>query len=968
MLSSPLRAPPAAAPSSGMIVGKRSAVPTLPQPSTMVQGKCACCDTRLKYPSNVHCYRCTVCTAVTDLSPITPKRLPKALKLDRLYEIKERWEMEDDAGREILEKEVSRVFASFEALTASFSTGDEPSPTTPEIDYATLSRAISTITSLDSPPLIDNILKSLEILLRRPGLPMTSPTALRLIPLILRSTLLSPPSVPKKRSVLSRLVGWVSGAGNNGHHIIVTWLSQWSREDLRSVVEGVGALIAYRLSKAEKITRDVGNGIRGKKSLVAVLDNEYTTDWRTKAAAKMMALLHAASNMSTSSPPLPISEFYCTMIDYIDLISDFRDWERGECGFAFCQYPLLISLGSKIIILEYDARRQMEVKAREAFFETLTTKKVVRPHLLLRIRRANLMEDSMRQLRAVEGGELKKGLRIQFEGEDGVDAGGLRKEWFLILVREIFDPKYGLFVEEESSGVVWFDPASTSKEALEKYYLAGVVVGLAIYNSTILDVRLPRALFTKLMGGRLGLEDMEGWKPEFVKGLRQLLEFEGDVESVLGLDFTVHDIYGSLRELVPNGSRLSVTNANRKEYVDAYVAYLLNTSVNAQYSTFRDGFWRVCGGNAMGLFNAEEVEGLVCGLGMGEEGVDVGAIRAVAVYEGYRRGPAGPSPTVINPEKDPLITWFWAFFSSLPGADQRRLLRFVTGSDRVPATGAANLAFKISVMPEVNGGEDRFPIAHTCFNQIVLPRYKRREKMEGMLRRAMWENSYCTRLLFFLDKMPAKPIATTKPIKPAPDRKSNLISNSSSDNDNDNDAGQGSYTALIETFAAKAAANKAKEQAAAKEKFTRYVDVQVKRLESSAREAVEVAAGYTHQIETFHTESFAALTLPSPSTTTTTADPLSQSAHDVLSRAQTLLSTTSNFSSTTTTLLSDLHTELDGIVGVWDRDREALREALGALRRKRGRGVEGVVRGGGFGEKRVVRGAKGMLKGFGTGK
>ncbi|BFZ64533.1 hypothetical protein YB2330_005679 [Saitoella coloradoensis] len=243
--------------------------------------------------------------------------------------------------------------------------------------------------------------------------------------------------------------------------------------------------------------------------------------------------------------------------------------------------------------------------------------------------------------------------------------------------------------------------------------------------------------------------------------------------------------------------------------------------------------------------------------------------------------------------------------------------------------------------------------------------------------------------------MPAKPIAATKlkstkprPVAkpaPAPKRRSTLISNSSSDNDAEpNDAGQGSYTALIETFAAKAAAKKAKEQAAAKEKFTRYVDVQVKGLESSAREAVEVATGCTHQIETFHTESLAALTLPSASSASD--DPLTQSSTDVLSRAQILLATTSSFTSATTSLLTDLHTELDGIVGVWDRDRDALREALGALRRKRGRGVEGIVRGGGFGEKRVVRGAKGyvdvfvslvriltwgvcrMLKGFGTGK
>lgn len=40
--------------------------------------------------------------------------------------------------------------------------------------------------------------------------------------------------------------------------------------------------------------------------------------------------------------------------------------------------------------------------------------------------------------------ELKKGLRIDFLGEEGVDAGGIRKEWFLLLIREVFDEAHGL--------------------------------------------------------------------------------------------------------------------------------------------------------------------------------------------------------------------------------------------------------------------------------------------------------------------------------------------------------------------------------------------------------------------------------------------------------------------------------------------------------------------------------------------
>ena len=42
-------------------------------------------------------------------------------------------------------------------------------------------------------------------------------------------------------------------------------------------------------------------------------------------------------------------------------------------------------------------------------------------------------------------GDIKKGLKIDFIGEEGVDAGGLRKEWFLLLIREVFDEAHGKY-------------------------------------------------------------------------------------------------------------------------------------------------------------------------------------------------------------------------------------------------------------------------------------------------------------------------------------------------------------------------------------------------------------------------------------------------------------------------------------------------------------------------------------------
>lgn len=39
--------------------------------------------------------------------------------------------------------------------------------------------------------------------------------------------------------------------------------------------------------------------------------------------------------------------------------------------------------------------------------------------------------------------DLKKKLRVTFVGEAGLDMGGLTKEWFLLLVRQIFHTDYG---------------------------------------------------------------------------------------------------------------------------------------------------------------------------------------------------------------------------------------------------------------------------------------------------------------------------------------------------------------------------------------------------------------------------------------------------------------------------------------------------------------------------------------------
>lgn len=65
------------------------------------------------------------------------------------------------------------------------------------------------------------------------------------------------------------------------------------------------------------------------------------------------------------------------------------------------------------------------------------------PYLVLEIRRDHIIHDTLYQLETKSTQDLKKQLRVQFVGEEGIDEGGVQKEFFQLIVRELFDPRYG---------------------------------------------------------------------------------------------------------------------------------------------------------------------------------------------------------------------------------------------------------------------------------------------------------------------------------------------------------------------------------------------------------------------------------------------------------------------------------------------------------------------------------------------
>lgn len=487
-----------------------------------------------------------------------------------------------------------------------------------------------------------------------------------------------------------------------------------------------------------------------KRSFSKVKVNNYGNDWKVAAFARVQSILFSA-NVITGK--VPISSFYNTIIDYIDIKADFNAWERLAVTnsksilpsstpdvslstglvdvplFSFCEYPFFLSMGTKKNILEYDAKRQMAHKAHEAFFTSLDTHTPQQIHLYVRVRRKNILHDSFQVFENNED-DLKKGIRVQFIGEPGIDVGGLRKEWFLLLTRELFDPTGGLFQEEEETGFSWFK--LDSKQPLKYYKLTGVALGLALYNSTILDINLPPVIYKKLLGVPYSLEDFKIINPSYGQSLQQLLDYKGaDIEDVFCLTFSITKVVDGKvieEDLVSHGSAISVTKSNRQDYVKRLVAYHLDTSIKRMFEPLKQGFYKVVGSNALTLFRPEEIELLIRG---SDEAIDVDALRAVTRYNHW-------SPKYSNPDKDAqVVKWFWRYFKALDPKMQRKLLMFVTGSDRIPATGISTMQFTIT---RSVGSMDRYPVSHTCFNELCLYEYDSKQKLVNMLTRAITDS------------------------------------------------------------------------------------------------------------------------------------------------------------------------------------------------------------------------------------
>lgn len=390
--------------------------------------------------------------------------------------------------------------------------------------------------------------------------------------------------------------------------------------------------------------------------------------------------------------------------------------------FHLCDFPFIFDVAAKTLLLQTDQHLQMQQAVHNAqsqvtFMDYLMGN--VHDFLLLNVTRENLVADTIREIRNYTRKDYKKPLKVKFCGEEAEDAGGVRKEFFMLLLREILDPKYGMFKEFEESRQIWFSDVSFEGE--EMYGLIGFLCGLAIYNFTIIHLPFPLALYKKILGEPVDLSDLHDLMPTVAKSMEQLMSYEADdVAEVFALTFSLtQDVYGEVRtvELKANGDRIAVTQENKAEFLELYIDHVFNKAVEGPFKSFMSYFHGVCGGHILNLFRPKELMAIV----VGNDDYDWEALENSAEYKnGYKSG-------------DVVIRWFWEVLHALPLDEKKKFLLFLTGSDRCPVQGMK--AIRIIIQPAT---DDKYlPVAHTCFNLLDLPRYSTKEKLRYKLQQAI---------------------------------------------------------------------------------------------------------------------------------------------------------------------------------------------------------------------------------------
>ncbi|CAM5095925.1 unnamed protein product [Natator depressus] len=364
-----------------------------------------------------------------------------------------------------------------------------------------------------------------------------------------------------------------------------------------------------------------------------------------------------------------------------------------------------------------------DFKAKVQYFRFWCQQLAMPQHIKITVSRKTLFEDSFQQIMSFSPQDLRRRLWVIFPGEEGLDYGGVAREWFFLLSHEVLNPMYCLFeYAGKDNYCLQINPASyINPDHLKYFRFIGRFIAMALFHVRFIDTGFSLPFYKRILNKPTGLKDLESVDPEFYNSL--IWVKENNIEECgLEMYFSVDkEILGEIKshDLKPNGSNILVTEENKDEYIRLVAEWRLSRGVEEQTQAFFEGFNEILPQQYLQYFDAKELEVLLCGM----QEIDLNDWQRHTIYRHYTR-------------TSKHIMWFWQFVKEIDNEKRMRLLQFVTGTCRLPVGGFADLMGSNGPQKfciEKVGKENWLPRSHTCFNRLDLPPYKSYEQLKEKL-------------------------------------------------------------------------------------------------------------------------------------------------------------------------------------------------------------------------------------------
>ncbi|XP_078400626.1 NEDD4-like E3 ubiquitin-protein ligase WWP2 isoform X1 [Cetorhinus maximus] len=350
-------------------------------------------------------------------------------------------------------------------------------------------------------------------------------------------------------------------------------------------------------------------------------------------------------------------------------------------------------------------------------------------HVKISVSRQTLFEDSFQQIMNMKPYDLRRRLYIIMRGEEGLDYGGIAREWFFLLSHEVLNPMYCLFeYAGKNNYCLQINPASSiNPDHLTYFRFIGRFIAMALYHGKFIDTGFTLPFYKRMLNKKPTMKDLESIDPEFYNSLLWIKENNVE-ECGLELYFAQDmEILGKVttHELKKDGENIMVIEENKEEYMRLLTDWRFTRGVEEQTKAFLDGFNEVVPLEWLRYFDEKELELMLCGM----QEIDLSDWQKNTIYRHYTKNSKS-------------IQWFWQVVKEMDNEKRIRLLQFVTGTCRLPVGGFAELIGSNGPQKfciDKVGKDSWLPRSHTCFNRLDLPPYKSYDQLKEKLLYAIEE-------------------------------------------------------------------------------------------------------------------------------------------------------------------------------------------------------------------------------------